>query len=109
MFSFKTLMDNASSASRWMSGGRKAEPTAPRGNIHTVAEYVAVLDHYVADMDANTEFDALILRHRRVTLDHAVLNFNGAARSVDCTCELNQDAVAGPLDDATTMFRYLGF
>ena len=30
MFSFKTLMDNASSASRWMSGGRKAEPKAPQ-------------------------------------------------------------------------------
>ena len=29
MFSFKTLMDSASAASRWVSGTRKAEPKAP--------------------------------------------------------------------------------
>ena len=81
----------------------------PRGNIDAVAEYVAVLDDDVADMDANAEFDALVLRHRRVTLDHAVLNFNGTARGVDGACELNQDTIAGPLDDAAAMIRDLRF
>jgi hypothetical protein len=37
-----------------------------------------------------------------------VLNFNGTARGIDGTCELNQNAVASPLDDATAMFRDFG-
>jgi hypothetical protein len=44
-----------------------------------------------------------------LTLDHAALNFNSTARSVDAACELNQDAIAGPLDDAAAMIRDLRF
>ena len=55
----------------------------PRGDIHAVAEDVVVLDDDVADMDADAQLDALVLRHRRVALDHTALNFHGAARGVD--------------------------
>jgi hypothetical protein len=37
-----------------------------------------------------------------------VLNLNSTAHSIDGACELNQDTIAGPLDDAATMFRDLG-
>jgi hypothetical protein len=45
----------------------------------------------------------------RVTLDHTVLNFNSTPCGVDGACELDQDTIAGSLDDATAMIRDLGF
>ena len=57
MFSFKTLMDNASSASRWMSGGRKAEPTAPQ-EVRRIPrrQFDAVMGGAKAAMRDLTEF-----------------------------------------------------
>ena len=47
--------------------------------------------------------DAAISRHAGVTLDHAVLHFDGAAHGVDDAAELDNAAVAGALDDAPVM------
>jgi hypothetical protein len=38
--------------------------------------------------------------HADVALDHAVLDFDGAAHGVDDAAELDERAVAGALDDA---------
>ena len=83
---------------------RLGDALQPRGDIDAVAHQIAVrlLDH-VAEMDANPEFDARSARHASVALDHAVLDFNGAAHCVDHTAELDDDAVAGALDDAAVM------
>ena len=42
-------------------------------------------------------------RHAGVALDHAVLHFDCAAHRVDHAAELDDDAVAGALDDAPVM------
>jgi hypothetical protein len=81
----------------------------PRRNVDAVAVNITFLDDDVANMNADSEFDALILRHGCVTFDHAVLNLNGTARGVDGARELNQDTIAGPLDDAAAMIRDLRF
>jgi hypothetical protein len=81
----------------------------PRRNVDAVAVNIAFLDDDVANMDADSEFDALVLRQRCVTLDHTVLNFNSTPCGVDGACELDQDTIAGSLDDATAMIRDLGF
>ena len=39
----------------------------------------------------------------RVALDHAVLDLDGAAHGIDNAAELNDCAVAGPLDGAPMM------
>ncbi len=74
------------------------------GDIDPVAHQIAVglLDH-VAEMDADAELDAALGRQPGVALDHAVLNFDRAAHSVDHAVELDQRAVAGALDDAAMM------
>lgn len=59
-------------------------------------------------MNADTEFDPLFLRPVGVALDHAVLNLDRATRSVDGAGELDQDAIAGPLDDAAAVLREFG-
>ena len=58
----------------------------------------AFLD-YVAEMDADPQFDALVGRDLGVALDHRPLDFNGAVHCVDDTPELDDAAVAGALDD----------
>ena len=54
-------------------------------------------------MDADAEFDAFVLRHRRVALGHAALDRDAAAHRVDNAAELGQQTVAGGLDDAPGM------
>ena len=73
----------------------------PRGDIDAVAHQIAVgfLDH-VAQMDADSKFDAPVRRDPSVALDHRSLDFNGAVHRVDDTPELDDAAVAGALDDA---------
>jgi hypothetical protein len=45
--------------------------------------------HDVAGVDANAEEDALVLRHVRVSTDHAVLDCNRASHGIDDTGEIN--------------------
>ena len=75
-----------------------------RGDVDAVAHQVAValLDD-VAEMNADAELDAALLRHAGVALDHAVLHFDRAAHGVDHAAELDDSAVAGALDDAPVM------
>src|SRR6516165_6201005 len=75
----------------------------PRSNVHAIPEYVTILDDNVADMNADAEFDALVLRYSCITLHHAALDLNRTACSVHGTCKLNQYAIAGPLDDTAAM------
>jgi hypothetical protein len=57
----------------------------------------------------DAQFDALVLRYRCIALDHAALDLNGAAGGIHGTCELNQDAIAGPLDDPAPIICDLWF
>ena len=72
-----------------------------RGDIDAVAHQVAValLDD-VAEMNADAELDAALGRQAGVALDQALLHFDGAAHGVDHAAELDENAVAGALDDA---------
>jgi hypothetical protein len=71
-----------------------------RGDVDAVAENVAVLDDDVALMDADAKFDALGGRDARGPLGHVALHCGGAAQRIDDAGELNEQAVAGGLDDA---------
>jgi hypothetical protein len=48
-------------------------------------------------------FNATLRLEASIALDHAVLDFDGAANSVHNASELNKDAIARPLDDAAVM------
>src|SRR5215469_15797280 len=76
----------------------------PGRDIDAVAHQIAVglLDH-IAEMHADAELDAAIVRKASVALDHAVLHFDGAADCVDHAAELEDDSVASALDDAAMM------
>ena len=103
-FLFQLVAHLAIGVFREANAARLANAFETRGDIDAVAHQVAVglLDH-VAQMDADTELDAALRRQARVALDHAVLHLDRAAHGVDHAAELDEDAVAGPLDDAPVM------
>ncbi len=80
---------------------RLANAFEPRGDIDAVAHEIAVafLDH-IAQMNADAELDAALWRLSRRCARPAVLHFDRAAHGVDHAAKLDEDAVAGPLDDA---------
>ena len=51
----------------------------------------------------DAELDPMLRRKAGVALDHAVLQLDAAADSIDYTAELDDDAIAGSLDHATMM------
>jgi len=73
------------------------------GDVHTVAEDVAVLDHDVTHVDANAEVDALVGRHSRIALAHTSLHLGRAAQGVDEAAELDEQTVTGRLDEPTVV------
>ena len=84
----------------------RGDPLQPRGDIDAVAHQVAVsfLDH-VAEMDADAELDAAVVRHANIALDEAVLHRDGAAHGLDHAAKLDDEPVASALDDPPVMRR----
>jgi hypothetical protein len=76
----------------------------PSGDVDAVAHQVAValLDD-IAEMHANAKLDPAFGRQVGVALDHAVLDLDRAAHRVDDAAKVDENAVAGALDDAAMM------
>ena len=68
-----------------------------------VAEHVAFVVDHVAEIDADAKADPLGLRPVGVSVRHSLLNHDGAAHGVDDRDELDQNAVAGGLEDAAAV------
>jgi hypothetical protein len=77
-------------------------------NVDAIAEDVVVIENDVTDVNADAEFDPLILRHGGILLGHAALDFNRKAHRIDGAGKLDQHAVTGRLDDVASMGGYGG-
>src|SRR6266851_8229520 len=73
------------------------------GDVDAVAEYVVVLDDDVADVDADAEVDAAFCRYWGIAFGHCPLHLDRTSERIDDAGELDQEAVAGRLDDAAMM------
>ena len=93
---------------RHTNSARLGNAFQPCGNIDAVAENVVVIKNDVTDMDTDTKFDPLILRHTGVLFGNTTLNLDRASRRVHGAGELDQRAVAGGLDDAASVGGYSG-
>jgi len=69
-------------------------------DIDAIAEDVAVLDNDVTLVDADAELDATAQGYWGVALGHCRPAFRPAHQSVDDAGELDQEPIAGGLDDA---------
>src|ERR1700733_2685100 len=80
------------------------DPLQSGGDIDAVAHQIAVaLLDYIAQMNADAKFDALVRRDPCVALDHAGLHLDRAADRVHHAAELDDRAVAGTLNDASAV------
>ena len=61
------------------------------------------LDDDIAEIDADTAFDALVCRYCRVTLGHAALNRHRTFDRIHHAREFGQEAVAHELEDMAVM------
>jgi hypothetical protein len=75
----------------------------PSGNVDPVAEYVAVLDDDVAEIDPDAEYDPPILGRCSIAFGHRPLHRDCAGDGFDHARELHQHAIACGFDDATVM------
>ena len=71
----------------------------PSSDVDTVAVDVVAVNDHVAQINADAEYDALVLGHIGVAVSHRSLDLKGAADSIDDTGEFRQYAVAGSLDE----------
>ena len=76
-------------------------------DVHPVTEDVVVLHNDVALVNADTEFDAVVGRYRRVPLMHPVLPFGRTTQCINHTGKFDQQAVTRRLDDAAPVFADL--
>jgi hypothetical protein len=82
---------------------RFGERLQPRRYIDAVAEDVAFVVDDVAEIDADAEADAFSLRPISVAVCHSLLKDDGTAQGVNDRGELDQDAIASGLEDASAM------
>src|SRR5207248_3146837 len=72
-------------------------------DIHPVTKNIIALDNDIADVDPDAEFDAIV-RSAGITLGHAALPSSGTTQRINDASELNQQPIAGCLDDTAPVF-----
>jgi hypothetical protein len=87
---------------------RLGDPFKACRDIDAIAEDIAIVNDNVADVNADAEFNPLVLRHRGILLGHAALNVNGATYRIHGASKFDQHAVTGRFDDAASMGSYRG-
>jgi hypothetical protein len=78
-------------------------------NVHPIAEDMAFLSYDVAEVIAYAQLDPVLGWDPRIALRDSRLLLDRATRAVPHTAELDQNSVAGMLDNATAVFSDLSF
>src|SRR5215813_14791670 len=84
---------------RHADAARLSQHLQAGSDVDPVTKYVVAVDNDVAEVDANAEGDALVLGHLRALGCNVRLHLDRTAHGVDHAWELQQQAVAGSLDD----------
>jgi hypothetical protein len=75
----------------------------PRSDVDPIAINVVGLDDDVAEIDADTQLDAIVRLDAGVPRGHPLLHFDRAAHRIDDAGKFHQHAVAGGLDNAAAV------
>src|SRR5262245_11569197 len=73
------------------------------GDVDTIAVEIAALDHNVTQIDADAQHNVAVVAQIAVGGSHVVLQLDRALHSIDCTAKLDEDTVAGKLEDTPLM------
>jgi len=86
-------------------GGRDADPAGlgerlqPGSDVYAVAEDVLGFDDHIAEVDPNSEANALVIGGIGIAVNHRALDFGRTAHRIYNTRKLRQHSVAGIFDD----------
>ena len=86
-----------------------ASPSNRAATFHAVPIDIVPLDDHIAEVDADTIFNAPVLWHVFVAACHRTLRFSSTLDGIDDASELNQKPVARRLDDAADMLGNMRF
>src|SRR5262249_12535090 len=75
----------------------------PRRDIDAVTEQVVVIDHDVAEVDADPDLHAVILRQVEGSFSQVILNLDRGPPGLDGAREFGHQAVAGAAEDAAAV------
>ena len=78
------------------------------GNIDTVTERVLALDHYIANIDSDAEFDPFLGCDIRILTIHSSLHIHGTAHGVHNRKKFDENPVASGFHDTPAMERNCG-
>jgi hypothetical protein len=67
-----------------------------------------MVEHDIADIDADAKLDPLLLWHIGIALGHAPLHIDRTTHHVHDAAELGQQAISGVLDNPPTVLGDLG-
>ena len=90
-------------AARYANPSRRRDLLQTGSDVDAVAEDVVAVDDDVAEVDADTEGNAPVLSYLSGAVGHRRLHLDRAAHGIDHARELQQQAVARGLDDATAV------
>ncbi|APG86640.1 hypothetical protein SAMCCGM7_pA0301 (plasmid) [Sinorhizobium americanum CCGM7] len=98
-----------------MNGGRNRNPAwrgeafDPRRDIDLVAEKIARLDHYVAEVDPDPEPHSVTFRQVKRQVGKAILDFDCRPHRLNGACEFYENAVAGLAEyPSAAFFNHFG-
>ena len=69
---------------------------------------VGIFNDDIAQIDANSKYDPLVLRDRDVALGHPTLDGDRTGNGFNNARKLYEDAVAGGFDDTAFVVGYFG-
>jgi hypothetical protein len=87
----------------YANAARLLDTFQSRGDIDAVAENITLLDDDIANVNADTDFNALFGRDVLITLRHSALRLDRTAGGIHGTAEFDQYSVASTLDDAAVV------
>jgi len=99
------VADLAPDILRKTDAARVRDAFQPRRDVDAVAQQVGAIDHDIAQVNSDPEGDEAVGSDLGIALRHTALHGQRAAHGVDDARKLDQDAVAGGLDDAAAMHR----
>src|SRR5262249_5864625 len=77
------------------------------GDIHPLAVAILPLDNDLAEINADTNLDALGFRYRKIALGEAALKRNRTFDRIDDAPKLGEQAIAHQFEDAPVVALYL--
>jgi hypothetical protein len=88
---------------RYAYPARLRQGFEPSRDVDGITVEILIVYDHIAEVDADAEPNAPVVRNIGIALDHALLHLDGPAHRFDRAGKLDQDAIARSLDDTAAV------